>query len=167
MKPYAGYSFAASDSKILQDVYRRKIMITLIGIKLAEKGLKFMYYGPSAECEECRFKSTCIDSLEEGRMYIITDVKETEHPCPVHELGKVKVVEAERADITALVDSKKAFEGSVLIFEFPECDSECTMKDLCFPEGLYGGDKCKIIKTMGKSPDKCVKGLNLSLVLLK
>ena len=142
-------------------------MITLIGKSLAEKGVKFIHYGPSAECEACRFKSTCIDSLEEGRMYIINDVKETEHPCPIHEGGKVKVVDVQRAEIKALVDSKKAFEGSMVIFEFPECDKECTMRDLCFPEGLYEGDKCKIVKTIEKSPNQCIKGLNLSLVLLE
>lgn len=142
-------------------------MITLIGKKLAENGLKFMHYGPSAECESCRFRSTCIDSLEEGRMYVITDVKETEQSCLIHEGGKVKVVEVERADINALVDSKKAFEGSMVVFEFPKCDKECTMVDLCFPEGLYEGDKCKIAKTVGKPPNKCIKGLNLSLVILE
>ncbi|MGZ7158919.1 MAG: UPF0179 family protein [Methanobacterium sp.] len=142
-------------------------MITLIGKNLADKGLKFIHYGASAECESCRFKNTCIDSLEEGRMYEIIDVKETEHPCPIHEGGKVVVVEVERADINALVDSKKAFEGSMINFEFPECNKQCTMIDLCFPEGLYEGDKCKIVKNQGKSPNKCIKGLNLSLFLLK
>ena len=142
-------------------------MITLIGKKLAQQGLKFIHYGPSAECEVCRFKSSCIDSLEEGRMYIITNLKETEHPCPIHEGGKVQVVEVERADINALINSKKAFEGSMLIFDFPECNKECTMRDLCFPEGLYKGDKCKIVKNEGNSPNKCINGLNLSLVILK
>ena len=138
-------------------------MITLIGKNLAEEGLKFIHYGASAECEACRFKSTCIDSLEPGRMYVITDVKETEHPCSIHEGGRVRVVEVEKADVKTLVDSKKAFEGSMIVFEFPECDKECTMRDLCFPEGLYEGDKCKIVKTEGK----CIRGLTLSLVLLK
>lgn len=142
-------------------------MITLIGKNLAEKGLKFMHYGSSAECEECRFKNTCIDTLEKGRMYIITDVKDTEHPCPIHEGGKVKVVEVERAEIETLVDSKKAFEGSMVMFEFPECQKECTMRDLCFPEGLHEGDKCNIVKNIGKSPNKCINGLNLRLVRLK
>ncbi|WP_424355625.1 UPF0179 family protein [Methanobacterium sp. MBAC-LM] len=142
-------------------------MITLIGKTLAEEGLKFMHYGASAECEACRFKSTCIDSLEEGRMYVVTEVKDTEQPCPIHDSGKVKVVEVERADIEALVDTKKAFEGSMLTFEFPECDKECTMRELCFPEGLYEGDKCKIIKSIGKPANECINGLKLSLVLLK
>lgn len=142
-------------------------MITLIGKSLAEEGFKFMYYGPSAECEACRFKSTCIDSLEEGRMYVIKEVKDTEHPCPIHDGGKVRVVEVENADIEVLIDSKKAFEGSMIAFDFPECDKECTMRDLCFPEGLYEGDKCKIVKTIGKPANECIKGLELRLVLLK
>lgn len=142
-------------------------MITLIGNNLAEKGLKFIHYGASAECDGCRFKNTCIDSLEEGRVYEITDVKETEHPCPIHEGGKVKVVEVERAGINALIDSKKAFEGSMIVFEFPKCTSACVMRDLCFPEGLYPGDKCKIIKTQGKSPNKCINGHSLSMVILE
>ena len=142
-------------------------MITLIGKSLAEEGLKFMHYGASAECEACRFKSTCIDSLEEGRMYIIVGVKDTEQPCPIHEGGKVKVVEVEQADIEALVDAKKAFEGSMIVFDPPECEKECTMRELCFPEGLYKGDKCKITKSVGKPANECIKGLKLSLVLLK
>ncbi len=142
-------------------------MITLIGKNLAEEGLKFMHYGASAECEACRFKNTCIDSLETGRVYVVTDVKDTEHSCPIHEDGKVKVVEVERADIEALVDSKKAFEGSMIVVEFPDCDKECTMRDLCFPEGLYEEDKCKIVKTIGKPVNECINGLRLSLVLLK
>ncbi len=142
-------------------------MITLIGKNLAEKGLKFVHYGSSAECDECRFKSTCIDPLEEGRVYIVMDVKDTEHPCPIHEGGKVKVVEVERAEIEAIVDSKKAFEGSMILFEHPDCEKECTMRDLCFPEGIYEGDKCNIVKNLGKSPNKCINGLNLRLVLLK
>ena len=50
-------------------------MITLIGKSLANKGLKFMNYGATSECESCRFKNTCIDPLEVGRMYIIKNVK--------------------------------------------------------------------------------------------
>ncbi|SCG85733.1 UPF0179 family protein [Methanobacterium congolense] len=142
-------------------------MITLIGKNLANKGLKFMHYGASSQCERCRFKGTCIDSLESGRMYIIKDVKDAEQPCFVHEGGKVKVVDVERAYIKTAVDSKKAFEGSKLVFNPPECDEECSMRDLCFPEGLYREDKCKIVKKVGKIKDKCAKGYDLTTVLLK
>jgi len=142
-------------------------MITLIGTNLAEKGLKFMHYGAASQCEKCRFKATCIESLEGGRMYKVREVKNTEHPCPVHEGGKVKVVDVEKAIIKTVIDSKRAFEGSNIVFSPPECEEECSMRELCFPEGLYREDKCKIMQKMGSPKEKCPKGLNLSIVLLK
>jgi uncharacterized protein (UPF0179 family) len=144
-----------------------KIMITLIGKNIAEKGLKFMHYGASSQCEHCRFKATCIDSLESGRIYKIKEVKHTEHPCLIHDGNKVKVVDVDRSLITALLDSKRAFEGSNIVFTPPECDQECSLSDLCFPEGLYIEDKCKIVKKLGNPQEKCPKGLNLTMVLLK
>lgn len=142
-------------------------MITLIGRNLAKEGLIFINYGASKKCETCRFKSSCLDSLDEGRMYVIKDIKDIEHPCPIHEGGKVKVIDVEKADIEALVTSKGAFEGSTVVFDAPDCDEDCSMKYLCFPEGLYQNDKCRIVKVIGRPKNKCVKGLNLNLVLLR
>ena len=44
-----------------------------------------MHCGSAPECDECRFKGTCVDSLEEGRMYIIRNVKDSEQKCNLHE----------------------------------------------------------------------------------
>jgi uncharacterized protein len=142
-------------------------MITLIGKSLANKGLKFMFYGASSECESCRFKNTCIDTLEEGRMYIIKNVKNGEQPCLIHEGGKVKVVEVEKAYVRSVVDSKKSFEGSNIVFNPPECEEKCSLRDMCIPEGLYREDNCKIIRNLGKPRETCPKGHDLSMVLLK
>lgn len=142
-------------------------MITLIGKKLAKKGLIFEHRGASPRCEDCRFKGTCIDSLEEGRMYLITDVKDAEQKCGLHEGHKVIVVEVEKADIESLVDSKKAFEGSMITIEYPDCEEVCEMHDLCFPQGLNEEDKCKIIKTTGRPSKNCAKGYDLSNVILR
>ncbi len=142
-------------------------MITLIGTSLAVKGDKFIHYGASSQCQNCRFKNTCIDTLEEGRIYIIKEVKDTQHPCTIHEGGKVTVIYVEKADVEVLIDSKTAFEGSNIIFNPSECDFDCTMKDLCYPEGLKIEDRCKIIKNLGKPANKCPKGLDLCLVRLK
>jgi uncharacterized protein len=143
-------------------------MITLIGKNLANRGLKFMFYGASSECESCRFKNTCIDTLESGRMYIIKQVKNGEQSCQIHEGGKVRVVEVEKAYIKCLVDSKKSFEGSKLVFETPDCDDmDCKMRSKCFPEGLVNQDKCKITKNLGKPKYECPQGLDLNNVLLK
>jgi len=143
-----------------------KNMITLIGNSLAIEGLEFMHYGPAPACDKCRFKNTCIDTLEEGRMYRITQVKNTQHPCAVHEGGKVKVVKVVKANINALIDSKIAFEGSNIVFTPPRCDEECDQKLLCTPAGLYENDRCKIIKNIGKKV-QCAKGFDLNQVSLE
>lgn len=142
-------------------------MITLIGTKLAIKGMEFMHCGGASACGKCRFKNTCIDTLEEGRLYRITEVKNTEHPCPIHEGGKVKVVVVEKSRIKALIDTKIAFEGSNRIYNPVKCNSQCEEMYLCNPKGVYPNDRCKIVKNLGKSQVKCSKGLDLSLVLLE
>jgi hypothetical protein len=100
-------------------------------------------------------------------MYIIKNVKSGEQPCLIHEGGKVKVVEVEKAYIRGLIDAKTSFEGSKIVFNPPECDEKCSLRDMCFPEGLYLEDKCKIIRNMGKPREKCPKGNDLNMVLLK
>lgn len=81
-------------------------MITLIGKNIAKEGLSFVFYGPLEECSSCRFKSSCVDSLEIGRKYAITEVRDVEQKCPIHEDGYVKVVNVEDAETTVLIDSK-------------------------------------------------------------
>ena len=68
----------------------RLFMITLIGEKLAKVGESFIFYEPAEECSKCRFKPSCIDSLEEGHKYVITEVRDVEQKCPIHDEEKVK-----------------------------------------------------------------------------
>ncbi len=141
-------------------------MITLIGEDLAEKDSVFIFYGPAEVCENCRFKTSCIESLEEGRKYKIIDVKDTEQKCELHDGGNVKVVEIEKSDITTLINSKKAFEGSTISYNPPDCDLDCVFHDLCFPEGLFPEDKCTIVKNLEKHEGGCPKGFLLNKVIL-
>ncbi|KZX10447.1 UPF0179 family protein [Methanobrevibacter filiformis] len=142
-------------------------MITLIGKDLAEKELVFTYNKPAKECESCRFKSSCVDSLEEGRKYIITDVKENEQICPIHDTGHVNVVEVEKANITSFIDSKKSFKGSRVVHSPPECDIKCIYHEYCFPEGINPGEKCTVENIIEKNIDGCGKGYLLNKVILK
>ena len=104
-------------------------MITLIGKELAQKGVEFVYLGSVEECENCRFKSSCVDSLELNRKYVITDVKDTEQKCPVHSQNIVIPVEIERAQIDVLTPSKNIFEGSTFTYEAPKCDEYCEFRE--------------------------------------
>ena len=141
-------------------------MITLIGKDLAQKGVEFVYLGPAKECDDCRFKSSCVDSLELNRKYVITDVKDNEQKCPIHSQNIVIPVEIERAEIEILRTSKNIFEGSTFTYNAPECDENCEFHDLCFPEGLFENDKCIVLKNQGKHKEECKKGLKLTKLTL-
>lgn len=142
-------------------------MITLIGKKIAKKGLIFEHNGNNPKCQNCRFKGTCVDSLEKGRFYIITDVKDTTQKCELHDEHIVVVVDVELAQRYALIDSKKAFEGSTINLNKEDCGFDCKMHDLCYPDGIYSTDKCKIIKKEHKLSEKCYKNYDLTKVILK
>lgn len=138
-------------------------MITLIGTSLAKKGLVFTFNGGSTKCESCRFKRSCLN-LEEGRKYVITNVKRVTHKCPLHKDGKVQTIEVEPATIRTVVESKKAYKGSTIIFRIPDCSEVCENYDICHPEGLYNDDKCQI-KEIGPELT-CKMGNSLTEVIL-
>ena len=141
-------------------------MITLIGKNLAQKGVEFVYLGPAEECGDCRFKASCVDSLELNRKYVVTDVKDNEQKCPIHSENIVIPVEIERAQIDILTTSKNIFEGSTFTYNAPECDEFCEFHDLCFPEGMIEDDKCIVLKNHGKHKEECKKGLRLNKLTL-
>ncbi|MDO5823407.1 UPF0179 family protein [Methanobrevibacter sp.] len=141
-------------------------MITLIGKDLAKKGQEFVFLGPTDECENCRFKSSCLGSLEVNRKYVVLDVKDNEQKCPVHAEGIVVPVEIDRAEIELLTPSKNIFEGSTFTFSAPDCDEKCDYHDFCFPEGLKENDKCIVLNNEGKHEGECRKGLSLNKLTL-
>lgn len=141
-------------------------MITLIGKDIAKKGFEFVNLGPTKECEDCRFKSSCIDNLELNRKYVITDIKDNEQKCAIHSQNIVIPVEVELAEIDVLTTSKNIFEGSTFTYNAPECDEYCEFHDLCFPEGLIENDKCIVLKNQGKHKGECKKGLRLTKLTL-
>ena len=137
-------------------------MITLIGKDLAKKGQEFVFLGPAPECEDCRFKSSCIGNLELNRKYVVINVKDNEQKCPIHAEGIVIPVEVDRAKIYVLTASKNNFEGSTFTYNAPDCDEKCDFHDLCFPDGLAENDKCIVLANDGKHKENCKKGYNLN-----
>ena len=141
-------------------------MITLIGKELAVKGKEFVFLGPAPECENCRFKSSCVGNLEPNRKYVVTDVRDNEQKCPLHAEGVVVPVEVDRAKIEVLTSSKNIFEGSTFTFNAPDCDEKCDFHDLCFPDGLIENDKCIVLNNDGKHKENCKKGYQLNKLTL-
>jgi uncharacterized protein (UPF0179 family) len=141
-------------------------VITLIGKDLAKEGQEFIFLGPANECENCRFKSSCVGNLELNRKYVVVDVKENEQKCPVHAEGIVIPVEVERASIDLLTTSKSIFEGSTFTYNAPNCDENCDFHDLCSPDGLIENDKCIVLDNGGKHKEECKKGYKLNKLTL-
>ena len=142
--------------------------LTLIGIKLAKKNRKFLFDGAAEECKNCNsaLKTVCLDNLEKGRIYEITDVRKIVHPCLLHEEG-VTVVEVKRASIQSALDSKLSHEGATITFHFDCNEVACSNYNSCKPLGIQSGEKYKITKIIGNLPPNCKKGKKLVLVELK
>jgi len=142
-------------------------MITLIGEDLAKKDLVFLFNKAAKECEDCKFKTSCVESLDEGRKYKIVNVRDNHQFCPIHDKDKVNVVEVEKADITTCIDAKKSFKGSTLNYNTLDCNIKCIYHKFCFADGLKENDKCTIEKILEKHVEGCVKGYSLAKVVLK
>ena len=140
--------------------------ITLIGSRLAKKGLTFTFIGETPECAKCNLKSTCMN-LEKGRIYEIINVRgNTVHNCAIHD-GDVMAVDVIIAPIITSMDSRKAVEGAKIRYESSNCDeTECDMYDLCHPKGIIKGDGYTITQVIGNMDDECILGYTLKKVKL-
>jgi len=142
-----------------------KFTITLVGVKQARKGLEFLHEKPSEKCETCEYYRVCIGNLEVGRIYRIVGLREKVFSCPLHE-GGVRVVEVVESEISAAVPQKIALEGAVIVFQQRMCENfACKNRSLCFPAGIYEGDRCKIVG-LGEKID-CEIGDSLRIAKLK
>ncbi len=119
-------------------------LVTLIGEKLAEEEIEFVYLGPNNECRNCKLKTVCFN-LKPGRKYKITNVRDKRHTCNVHE-GNAAVVEVKEMPIITAID-KKLSEGSKTKINNKECRNiGCINYELC--SVILQKDKnYKIIKT--------------------
>ena len=142
-----------------------KPIVTLVSVSQAKIGLTFINRGASQKCKRCEFYKVCVGNLEVNRVYRIVRVRDRSLPCSLYET-EMKVVEVVEAEIDTVVPSKVAVEGAIITYKSPECeDQECENRDICFPEGLFDGDRCKILKVIGSL--QCRLGLPLRRVLLQ
>ncbi len=130
---------------------QKKQIITLVGLKQAKKGFTFLNGESLKECEGCTLFKTCSAKLEEGRIYEVTKVRNKVFPCKIHEEG-VRVVEVTEKDVEANIENKLAFPYGIITFQPQTCgETLCPSHALCVPQGLKGGDKCKIIEVRKKA----------------
>lgn len=142
------------------------VTITLIGSRLAAPGNEFIYRGPAADCEKCKLKNICLN-LDKNKKYRVTGVRNgSELECALHDTG-VKAVEVVACPIITVMESRKAFNGSKMTYEAPDCDKSCECFALCHPEGLATGEKYTICEVFSEEIGPCQKGLTLKKVELR
>jgi uncharacterized protein (UPF0179 family) len=139
--------------------------VTLIGTRLAEKGVEFVYEGESAACEGCPYRSQCLN-LTSGRKYRVTSVRENASTldCGVHDTG-VTAVEVEPAPIRANVATSSAYAGSKVELEGSCPHTSCPSHELCEPDGASFDTEYRIDEVVGDPPhDYCMLDRELTLV---
>jgi hypothetical protein len=141
--------------------------VTLIGTRLADEGVEFVYRGESAACEGCPYRSQCLN-LSTGVRYRVTDVRENAQTldCAVHDEG-VRAVEVERAEIPANVPTRGAYAGSKASLAGPCPHTECPSHEYCVPDGADFDREYRIEEVHGDPPhDVCYLDRDLTLVEL-
>lgn len=99
--------------------------ITLLGELQAQVGERFVFAGPNdapdAACAPCRLKGICF-SLEAGESYEVVAVRGKDHPCYLHEGGKVRVIEVERAEHDVILPARGMIEGESILYPERSCE---------------------------------------------
>ncbi len=88
------------------------------------------------------------------------------HECFLHDSG-VLAVDVSKAPILTTLESRKAVDGARIMYEPPKCGKRgCEIYDICHPEGLLKGDKCKIVEVLENLDSKCEANYSLKKVKL-
>lgn len=142
-------------------------IITLIGIRMAKPGTEFIFRKKSSDCNGCKIKNTCLN-LEEGGRYRIVSVRDAPSlECLIHE-GGVMAVEVIETPRSVLIESRKALEGSTIVYEPVKCnEDECEMMELCQNPGITPGNKYTILKIENEPEEECRMGYSLRIVEIK
>ena len=139
--------------------------LTLVGTRLAEPGMEFVYGGEASGCEGCPYREQCLN-LTEGRRYRVTSVRENANTleCAVHD-GGVRAVEVETAPIRANVATTAAYAGSRATLEGPCPHTGCPSHELCEPAGVDLDEEYRIAEVLGDPPhDHCMLDRDLAMV---
>ena len=139
--------------------------VTLIGERLAEEGVEFVYHGESDACEGCPYRKQCLN-LTEGRRYRVNSRRKNASTldCAVHDTG-VTAVEVEPVAVTANVATDGAFAGNRVSLEGPCPHTECPSHEYCEPLGMDFDDRARIDEVLGDPPHEyCILERDLTLV---
>ncbi|HKZ58619.1 MAG TPA: UPF0179 family protein [Candidatus Thermoplasmatota archaeon] len=97
----------------------------MLGELQAKVGERFVFQGPNdgadAACAPCRLKGICFN-LEPGETFEVAAVRDKDHPCYLHEGGKVRVVEVDRATHDVILPARGIVEGGSMLYPERSCE---------------------------------------------
>ncbi len=130
--------------------------ITLLGESQAAVGARFRFEGPNdapdAACAPCRLKGTCFN-LEPGLSFEVVAVRDKVHPCFLHEAGRVRVVEVERAEHEVILPSRGIVEGESFVYPERACEYRgCEFWRECVGAPLRPGNPYKVLQVSAVIP---------------
>ncbi len=139
------------------------MVISLVPKIVAQKGYQFTHLGGTETCQKCNFLSVCVNSLENGSSYEVTQVRAKEHPCLIDESIMV-VCELKQINDKLSVKHQKYLDEVIITREPIDCiEVFCENYDYCVLEKYNSTTKVKVLKVLENV--KCP--LNYKLVLVE
>ena len=136
--------------------------ITLLGVSESREGFEFVYQGGAPICRTCPFRHACL-TLDAGRKYTVTRVRDVTHPCALQE-APAHVVEVKPVPRTLVVDSRSAIVGSqVETGRYPCARLDCPNWTVCAGPSLPPKQRYRI-ESVDEEPAECRIGRTLKRV---
>lgn len=136
--------------------------ITLLAVAEAREGFQFVYQGAAPVCRTCPYRHACL-TLDTGRRYAVTRVRDVTHPCALQE-SDAHVVEVKAVPRTLVVDARSAVVGShVEVGKYPCRRLDCPNWQVCAGPSLPAKQKYRI-EQVEDGPAECRIGRTLRRV---
>ena len=126
------------------------MVISLVPKDVAEEGYQFTHLGGTETCKECKLLPVCVNSLEIGSTYEVTQVREKEHNCLIDN-SKMVVCELKELNDQISVKYQKYLENIVLTREPIDClEVLCEYHENCVSDKYHETTKIKVLRNLGK-----------------
>ncbi len=136
--------------------------ITLLGIAEAREGFEFVYQGGAPVCRTCPFRHACL-TLDPGRRYAVTKVRDVTHPCALQETD-AHVVEVKPVARSLVVEARSGIVGSqVDVGRYPCRRLDCPNWRICAGPDVPAKQRFRI-ERIDPEPAECRIGRTLKRV---
>ncbi len=136
--------------------------ITLLAVGEAKDGYEFVYQGGAPVCRTCAYRHACL-TLDPGRRYAVTRVRNVTHPCALQE-SEAAVVEVRPVARSLVVDARSAIVGSTVeVSRYPCRRLDCPNWWVCAGPAAPTKQRFQV-QAVSDDPAECRIGRSLKQV---